>query len=72
MFGSYSKGDDTVHSDIDIAVIGRKEKEITLKKFEERFQRKIIINYYPSFKEIHKHLKENIFNGIILTGGIEL
>lgn len=72
LFGSFSKGDDTINSDIDIAIIGRRRKEINLKNFEERFQRKIIINYYQSFKEIHKHLKENIFNGIILTGGIEL
>jgi predicted nucleotidyltransferase len=72
LFGSYSNGDDTTNSDIDIAVIGRKQKEINLKKFEEIFQRKIILNFYPLFKEIHKHLKENICNGIILTGGFEL
>jgi predicted nucleotidyltransferase len=72
LFGSFSKGDDTISSDIDIAVIGRKEKEIDFKKFEEIFQRKIIINFYPSFNDIHKHLKENILNGIILSGGVEL
>jgi predicted nucleotidyltransferase len=72
LFGSYSKGDDTINSDIDIAIIGRKEKEINLKSFEEIFKRKIIINFYPTFNDIHKHLKENILNGIILSGGIEL
>ena len=72
LFGSYSKGEDTISSDIDIAIIGRKEKEIKLESFENIFQRKIIINFYPSFKEIHKHLKENILNGIILFGGVEL
>jgi DNA-binding MarR family transcriptional regulator len=30
LFGSFSRGDDTTTSDIDIAVIGRKEKEINL------------------------------------------
>lgn len=72
LFGSYSKGDDTTTSDIDIAVIGRKEKKINLKKFEDIFQRRIIINFYDSFKDIHKHLKENILNGIVLAKGIEL
>ena len=32
-----------------------------------------IANYvYDSFKEIHKNLKENLSNGILLSGGIEL
>lgn len=72
LFGSYSRGDDTVSSDIDAAVIGRKEKEIGLENFEKRLERKIILNFYPSLKEVHKELKENICNGIVLSGGIEL
>ncbi len=72
LFGSYSKGEDTIQSDIDIAIIGRKEKQINLKKFEDILNRKIIINFYSKFLEIHKHLKENLCNGIILTGGVEL
>lgn len=72
LFGSYSKGEDTTTSDIDIAVIGRKEKNIELTSFDKALERTIIINFYPSFKEIHKHLKENLFNGIVLAGGIEI
>ncbi len=72
LFGSYSRGEDTINSDIDIAVIGRKEKSVELKDFERILERKIFINFYHSFKDIHKNLKENIFNGIILYGGIEL
>jgi len=72
LFGSYSRGDDTIKSDIDVAIIGRKEKEINLNEYEKTLQRKIILNFYPSFKEIHKHLKENICNGLVLSGGIEL
>jgi len=72
LFGSYSRGDDTTTSDIDIAVVGRKEKEVNLTKYEKDLQREIRINFYSSFKEIHKHLKENIFNGIVLVGGISL
>ena len=72
LFGSFSRGDDTINSDIDIAVIGRKEKEVNLNKFEKTLERKININFYDSFNKIHKNLRENLFNGIVLTGGIEL
>jgi predicted nucleotidyltransferase len=72
LFGSYSRGEDTKNSDIDLAVIGRRRKDIDLAYFEDMLERKIIINFYNSFKEIHKNLKENIFNGIILFGGVEL
>jgi predicted nucleotidyltransferase len=72
LFGSYARGEDTVTSDIDIAIIGRKKKETDFGNFNKMLEREIIINFYPSFKEIHKHLMENILNGIILTGGVEL
>ena len=72
LFGSYSRGDDLINSDIDIAVIGRKEKNISLIQYEEKLGRKININFYDSFKNIHKHLRENLCNGIVLAGGIEL
>ncbi len=79
LFGSYSRGDDVWTddfeghiSDIDIAIIGAREKEIDLKKFEKLLERKIIINFYSSFKDIHKNLKDNILNGIILSGSVDL
>lgn len=72
IFGSYSRGDDTSTSDIDLAIIGRKEKEMDLNKFEKVFERKINLNFYPTLKEVHKDLKENICNGIVLVGGVQL
>ncbi|MEM4263635.1 MAG: MarR family transcriptional regulator [Candidatus Woesearchaeota archaeon] len=72
LFGSYSRGDDTSVSDIDIAVIGRKEKEIDLAQFERILGKKITMNFYDSLETVHKSLRENICNGIVLTGGIEL
>ncbi len=72
LFGSYSRGEDVLNSDIDIAVIGRKEKEVDLIEYEKELERNININFYLSFKEIHKHLKENLCNGMMLVGGIEL
>lgn len=72
VFGSYSRGEDTVNSDIDLAIIGRKQKDIDLKKFDEILGRKISLNFYDSFKEINAQLKNNILSGITLVGGIEL
>lgn len=72
LFGSYSKGEDTNRSDIDIAVIERKTKALDLEKYEKRLNRKIMINFYDSWKDIHKNLKNNILNGIVLHGGVDL
>lgn len=72
LFGSYSRGDDIFSSDVDIAVIGAKEKELDLEKFEKTLEKEINVNYYSSFKDIHKHLKNNILNGILLNGSVDL
>jgi predicted nucleotidyltransferase len=72
LFGSYSRGDDTITSDIDIAIISRKEKRVDLSQFEKTLGREIIINFYPSLKEVHKDLRNNLCNGIVLSGGVEL
>ncbi|MBI4983160.1 nucleotidyltransferase domain-containing protein [Candidatus Woesearchaeota archaeon] len=72
LFGSYSRGEDIINSDIDIAVVGRKDKLIDVAKYEQLLERKINLNCYDSFKNIHKRLKENLCNGIILIGGVEL
>jgi len=72
LFGSYSRGEDIVSSDIDIAIIERKEKALHLEKYETILNRKINLNFYSSWKDIHKHLKNNILNGIILHGSVDL
>lgn len=72
LFGSYSRGDDIINSDIDIAVIESKDKPIALTDYEKVLERRININFYGSFGEINKNLKENLANGIILAGGFEL
>jgi len=59
LFGSY-------------AIIGGKDKFLNLEPLENLLKRKININFYSSWKDIHKHLKNNILNGIILTGSVEL
>ncbi len=72
LFGSYSRGEDTNTSDIDLAAIGRKYKSIDLKKFEKLLNRKINLYFYDSWKKMQENLKNNILNGILLSGGVEL
>ena len=72
IFGSYSTGEDTTISDIDIAVISQKQKDLDLTEFEKKLERKISLEFYATLKEINKNLRENILNGIIIKGGVEL
>ena len=79
LFGSYSRGDDVWtneaeghRSDIDIAIIGVKRKEAKLTEFDKKLERTVSLNFYQSFKEVHKDLKDNILNGILLFGSIDL
>lgn len=72
LFGSFSRGEDSYLSDIDLAVIGTPEKEMSLEKYEKMFEKKINIQFFDSFSKIHKDLKESLANGIILQGGFEL
>lgn len=68
LFGSLSKAEVTINSDIDLAVIAYK-KPISLEKFEKQLKRKIQIFWFDSLKDIeNKELKNNIMNGYILTG----
>lgn len=72
LFGSYARGEDVKSSDVDIAVIERKEKSLKLEEFELALNREINAQFYNSWKEIHKHLKNNILNGILLAGSVNL
>ena len=72
LFGSYSLGEDVSKSDIDIAIIGYKEKKLNLKNLEGWIKRKISLQFYPDLKKIETNLKSNILNGITLKGGIEI
>jgi len=72
LFGSYSFGEDTEDSDIDIAIIGSKRKDVDTKKFESTLERRISINFYDAISGIEKNLRENILNGIVMDGGVTL
>jgi len=71
LFGSYQKGGDTEDSDIDIFLECKKE-EIDISKFNFRLGRKIQLHFKDSFKKYPKELKNNIANGIVLHGYLEV
>ena len=72
LFGSLSKAEAKIDSDIDICILTHK-KELNLVQFEKRLKRKIQIFFFNSIKEIDaQELKNNILNGYILNGRIKL
>jgi predicted nucleotidyltransferase/biotin operon repressor len=71
VFGSFAKGEDVKKSDIDIAIVGTKNKTLNLTCFEKKLMKDVRINFYHSFKKISNELKGNIFGGILLSGWVE-
>ncbi len=72
LFGSFAKGEDNFKSDIDIAVVGSKHKEIDTGKFAKLLGKEVRINFYGSWDKIDKNLRNNILGGIILSGWVDL
>lgn len=70
LFGSYKRGEDIEGSDIDLFVECRKE-ELNLEKFEKKLGRKIELHFNENFTLFPKELKNNIINGIVLSGFLE-
>ena len=69
-FGSHRRGEDTEKSDIDIFVECKREG-LNLAEFEKRLGRKIELHYKENFTSYPKELKNNIINGIVLSGFLE-
>ena len=72
LFGSYSKGEDTEESDIDLYVETQKKHEFKLQKFEKTLNRKIQVFNYKTIKDLpNPHLRNNIINGITINNFLE-
>ncbi len=67
LFGSYSRGEDTSKSDIDIAVITSGKKRPDMRQFEKRLSRRIELSLFAR-KEVSGEFFNNIINGIVLRG----
>lgn len=71
LFGSFQHGEDLVNSDIDL-FIECKSNNIDLKIFEKKLNRKIQLHFNKKFNNYSKELKNNIINGIVLSGYLEV
>jgi len=72
LFGSYSKGEDTEDSDIDLYIETPKRQEFNLQKFEKILSRRIQVFNYRKIKEVpNPHLSNNIINGVTLNNFLE-
>ena len=67
LFGSYSRGEDTEDSDIDIAVVTNKKIALDMTKFEKKLQRRISI-HEVELERVSNEFKANLANGIVLEG----
>jgi predicted nucleotidyltransferase len=69
LFGSFSKAEINVNSDIDLAIFSSSKTKINLEIFEKKFKREIQIFKFKNKKEVkNKNLLNNILNGFILEG----
>ena len=71
LFGSFLRGEDVEDSDIDL-FIECEGKKVDLKSFEKRLSRKINIHFNDNFNIYADELKQNIINGMILFGFLEV
>ncbi len=71
LFGSASRGEDLKESDLDLFLLCR-ETKLNLGKFEKVLKRKINIFFCPDFKSLSDELKNNIVNGVLLSGYLKV
>ena len=72
LFGSLSKAETKIDSDIDIALFANK-RELNVKEFEKILKREFQIFIFNSPRDVkNKELLNNLINGFILQGKIRL
>jgi predicted nucleotidyltransferase len=71
LFGSASKGEDTMESDIDLFLVS-KERKLDIQDFETKLKRNISLLFSEDFSELSNELKNNIINGVILKGYLKV
>ena len=71
LFGSYSRGEDTEDSDIDLFVEA-KNQDLDVREFEGMLDRRIQIHFKEDISMYPKELKNSIINGFTLFGSIEV
>lgn len=72
LFGSYSRGEDTQDSDIDIAVIKGRKKDLDLENFEKELGREINIQKLESADKGDENFRNSLANGTVLRGFLKV
>jgi len=77
LFGSYSKAMDHETSDIDICLISNIQKQINFEKYKSVLNREVSMHHFTkktfeNLKLKNKELFNNICNGIVLSGQLEV
>jgi len=77
LFGSAARGEDAEKSDIDIFVLSENKKELHLKQFEKKLGKPIALQIFnreefETAKRKNKEFINNIVNGILLKGHIQI
>lgn len=71
LFGSFSRGEDTEQSDVDIAVVTKKTLTADLSSFEKQLQRKIRITEVR-IDAMDSEFVSTLANGVVLAGYLEV
>lgn len=77
LFGSYAAATDDKSSDVDLCLVSEVEKEFPVKKYEKEINRKISLHKFNKAswdraKKMNPNLVNNICNGIVLSGVLEV
>ncbi|MBI4145687.1 nucleotidyltransferase domain-containing protein [Candidatus Woesearchaeota archaeon] len=71
LFGSYSRGEDTKRSDIDIAIVTKRKIAHSLPRFERALGRRIQLHEIE-LDRVSKEFLTSLANGIVLRGYLTL
>ena len=73
LFGSFAKGEDTEESDIDLYIETPSKRKVIFEKFEKLLKRRIQVFQHKNLNELsNPHLANNIINGFLLNGFVEV
>lgn len=72
LFGSYARGEDTIESDIDIAIVTGMEDLPELNNYRDILERKISLHLIKNIKAEDRNFINSLANGIVLSGYLDV
>ena len=71
LFGSYSRGEDTLRSDIDLAIITKRSLNLDVQPYEKLLKHTIQLHEID-LQKVGKNFITNLANGIVLKGYLNI